>query len=221
MNENTIWNYLKGKGFTDYAVSGIMGNLYAESGLNPENLQNNYEAILGMSDHQYTMAVDTYVYDNFVIDSAGYGLAQWTFWSRKEGLLNLARSRGKSIGDLDNQLDFLYSELQEFGLVDKLNTCQSVRDASNIMLFEFEKPLDTGSVVQNARATWSQEFYNKFHGTTAPVEQSTPATPFQDKQEYCVVAFGRYDNKADAQRYMNMFKANGLSCFMTTVETPS
>ena len=164
MNETIIWNYLKGKGFTDYAVAGIMGNLYAESGLEPENLQNNFEAVLGMTDHQYTMAVDSYVYDNFVKDQAGYGLAQWTFWSRKKGLLNLARSQGKSIGDLNMQLDFLWSELQEFGLVGKLNSCNSVREASNIMLFEFEKPFDTGTVVQNARATWSQEFYNKYHG---------------------------------------------------------
>ena len=214
MNESTIWNYLKGKGFTDYAVAGIMGNLYAESGLNPENLQNNFEATLGMNDHQYTMAVDNHVYDNFVKDGAGYGLAQWTFWSRKEGLLNQARSRGKSIGDLTNQLDFLCSELQEFGLTDKLNSANSVRDASNIMLFEYEKPYDTGTVVQNARAKWSEDFYNQFHNGS-----NTPTPVNKNEQVYCLLALGKYSSKSEAEKYMNMLKANGFSCMITQAET--
>ena len=39
-NEKTIWDFLTGKGLNAYAVAGIMGNLYAESGLMPNNLQN-------------------------------------------------------------------------------------------------------------------------------------------------------------------------------------
>lgn len=34
-NEQKIWNYLKSKLNNDYGVAGLMGNLYAESGLNP------------------------------------------------------------------------------------------------------------------------------------------------------------------------------------------
>lgn len=34
-NEQKIWNFLKGKGLKDEAIAGIMGNLYAESALNP------------------------------------------------------------------------------------------------------------------------------------------------------------------------------------------
>ena len=56
-----------------------MDNLYAESGLNPMNLQNSYEKKLGMTDSQYTQAVDNGSYSNFVKDYAGYGLAQWTY----------------------------------------------------------------------------------------------------------------------------------------------
>lgn len=39
MNEEKIWKFLKSKGFTDFGVAGLMGNLYAESGLSPINLQ--------------------------------------------------------------------------------------------------------------------------------------------------------------------------------------
>lgn len=82
--DKQIWAFLTGKGLSTYAA-GIMGNLYAESGLNPCNLQNTYEKKLGMTDAQYTAAVDKKMYNNFVKDSAGYGLAQWTYWSRKQG----------------------------------------------------------------------------------------------------------------------------------------
>ena len=57
-NESTIWNFLKGKGISNYGIAGIMGNLYAESGLLPNNLENTYEKKLGMTDAQYTAAVD-------------------------------------------------------------------------------------------------------------------------------------------------------------------
>ena len=43
-NEQKIWNYLKENGFSDYGTAGLMGNLYAESGLRSNNLQNTYEA---------------------------------------------------------------------------------------------------------------------------------------------------------------------------------
>jgi hypothetical protein len=39
-----------------------------------------------MNDASYTVAVDNGSYTNFTHDSAGYGLAQWTYWSRKQGL---------------------------------------------------------------------------------------------------------------------------------------
>ena len=59
-----------------YGVAGLMGNLYAESGLRSNNLQNTFEKKFGMTDEQYTAAVDNGTYTNFVKDSAGYGLAQ-------------------------------------------------------------------------------------------------------------------------------------------------
>ncbi|SFU88682.1 phage tail tip lysozyme [Butyrivibrio sp. INlla21] len=83
----------------------------AESGLRANNLQNSFEKKLGMDDEAYTLAVDMGAYGNFIRDGAGYGLAQWTFWSRKQGIFEFAKSRGKSIGDLQMQLDFLWKEL--------------------------------------------------------------------------------------------------------------
>ena len=74
-----IWDFLKSKGLTDYACAGVEGNLYAESGCRSNNLENAYEKKLGLSDEEYTAKVNSGEYTNFVNDSAGYGLAQWTY----------------------------------------------------------------------------------------------------------------------------------------------
>ena len=111
MNAEIIWNFLKQKGLSDCGTAGLMGNLFAESALNPRNLQQSYEKKLGFTDTSYTEAVDAGTYKNFVNDSAGYGLAQWTYYSRKQELFNFAVNSGKSIGDLDLQLNYLWYEL--------------------------------------------------------------------------------------------------------------
>lgn len=143
-NEQLIWQFLKKQGFTDAGAAGMMGNLFAESALSPINLQNTYEKKLGYSDSAYTTAVDNGTYTNFVKDSAGYGLAQWTFWSRKQNLLNYAKSKGVSIGDLNMQLEFLMQELNAGykSLLNILKTTNSVSEASNGVLLQFERPAD-------------------------------------------------------------------------------
>ena len=117
-----------------------MGNLCAESGLNPENLQNSYERLLGMSDREYTEAVDngTYSEEQFCTDQAGYGLAQWTHRDRKRGLYNAAKNAGASIGDLDLQLGYLWQELGQYKTVlNTLLTAKSIREASDAVMFKY------------------------------------------------------------------------------------
>ena len=62
MYEERIWRFLKGKLLSDCGAAGLMGNLYAESGLNPVNLQNTHERKLGLSDKEYTQQVDFGLY---------------------------------------------------------------------------------------------------------------------------------------------------------------
>lgn len=151
-NEEKIWNYLKGAGLNDCGAAGLMGNLYAESGLRPDNLQNTCEKKLGMTDASYTAAVDGGTYTGFVRDCAGYGLAQWTYWSRKQGLFNFAKAAGRSIGDLEMQLDFLMKELREGykAVLTTLKTAGSVRQASDAVLLQFERPADQSETAKSA-----------------------------------------------------------------------
>ena len=162
--EEKIWNFLKSKGLNSFAIAGLMGNLYAESGLNPKNLQNSYEKKLGYTDEAYTAAVDCGKYTNFAKDAAGYGLAQWTYHTRKAALLAYARSMGKSVGDLETQLGFLMKELtgNYAGVLSELKKASSVLAASNTVLMKFERPADQSESVQKKRAGYGQTYFDKF-----------------------------------------------------------
>lgn len=164
LSEKQIWDYLKKKIGNDYGVAGLIGNLYAESGLNPKNLEGTYEKKLGCSDEEYCTAVDNGAYTNFIKDSAGWGLAQWTWWTRKQALYNFAKSQNKSIGDLNMQLNFLFKELSKSykSVLDTLKNAKSVLEASNAVLLKYECPYDQSVTVQNKRASYGQNYYNKY-----------------------------------------------------------
>lgn len=129
-NDEKIWNYLKSNGFNEFGTAGLMGNLYAESGLKPTNLQNSSEKKLGLTDDTYTAAVDNGDYQNFVKDCAGYGLAQWTYWSRKQNLLTYVRAKKTSIGDMETQLNELYHEMVDRVNLDHLDLICEALDCS-------------------------------------------------------------------------------------------
>ena len=160
MSEVFIWNFLKKKGLSDWGTAGLMGNLYAESGLKPTNLQNTYEKKLGLSDEDYTAQVDSGIYHDFVHDCAGYGLAQWTFWSRKQNLLAFARNKGTSIGDLEMQMNFLWKELTTGypALVEVLMSATTVQAASDAVLTQFERPADQSKRAKAKRASYGQKY---------------------------------------------------------------
>lgn len=176
MNDATIWKFLKSKGLNDFGVAGLMGNLFAESGLNPRNLQNSYERSLNMNDNAYVTAVDNGTYTNFVYDKAGFGIAQWTYWSRKKALLEFAKACGKSIGDLQMQLEFLLKELSEsyVNVLTVLKSARSVFEASNAVLINYERPANQSDGVQNKRAGYGQRYYNEF--VTETTERGDGAT---------------------------------------------
>lgn len=177
-NGKVIWDFFIGKGLNAYAVAGIMGNLTAESSLRPNNLQNTYEKKLGMTDASYTKAVDNGTYTNFVRDSAGYGLAQWTYWSRKQALLEYAKSVNKSIGDLTMQLEFMWKELQGYTSVMKvLKSATSIRQASDAILTGYERPADQSESVKVKRTGFGQTHYNKYASST-PTVKPTVFTPY-------------------------------------------
>lgn len=205
--EKIIWDFFTGKGLNTFAVGGIMGNLFAESALRPENLQNTYEKKLGMTDLEYTKAVDNGSYTNFVRDSAGYGLAQWTYWSRKQELLEYAQKVGKSIADLGMQLDFMWKELQGYTSVMKtLKAATSVQMASDAILTGYERPANQSDAVKVKRASYGKKYYDKY--------ASPPETPSGVLYR---VQVGAFSQKTNADAVLKKLKAAGFDTYMVQV----
>lgn len=174
MTNKEIFDFLVTNGMTKEGACGLMGNLYAESGLRSNNLQNCGEVKLGIPDSLYTNAVDNGSYDNFIRDSFGYGLAQWTYWSRKQNLLNFAKSKGVSIGDCKMQLEFLIVEIRCYKEVwNVLSTTKSVREASDIVLHVYERPADQSEAVELKRFNFSMKYYNQFGNSDEVVKEDT------------------------------------------------
>ena len=240
-NEEKIWNYLYSKIKNEYGVAGLIGNIRAESAFNPLNLQNSYNKRFGMTDEQYTKAVDNGSYSNFVRDSSGFGICQWTYWNRKQNLLNYAKSKGVSIGDLEMQLDFLVTqELQKNykGIWNKLINATSVRQASDVILTEFERPADQSESMKATRAKYGQESYDKFaineetqkyfrvQCGAFSVKANALALEIKLKQAgfnttikqigiLYKVQLGAFKNKANAELLLEAVKSKGFDAFLT------
>lgn len=167
-----IWDYFMAKIENEYGVAGLMGNLYAESGLRPNNLQNSYETSLGYTDTSYTAAVDSgeITKSQFISTShGGYGLAQWTYPSRKQSLYEFWKAGGyDSIGSIELACDFLWHELDnDFDdVVGVLIGAESIREASDKVLHDFESPADQSTAVEEKREGYAQAYYDLYAGST-------------------------------------------------------
>ena len=160
-NEKTVWDFLIQNGYTKEGAAGFMGNLKAESRIESVIYEDAYKSVIGLTDQEYVDYVNDGRYTNFVYDQVGFGLAQWTYWSRKQALLNKCRG---IIGDMHCQLEYLSIEMRDsFAGVDSLlRTSNNVRDCALKVLFEFESPADQSEAVQNYRSSLAYEYYNIF-----------------------------------------------------------
>lgn len=167
-----VWDYFMLYIQNEYGVAGLMGNLAAESGIIPYRVQGDNTPPYTFS-QDYTAQVDsgTITESEFVNDGpngGGYGLAQWTYYTRKQNMYNLYQSGGySSIGSIELGMDFLSQELQSVysDVWDVLVNATSIREASDKVLHDFESPADQSEEVEEYRASLGQDIYNQYSGT--------------------------------------------------------
>lgn len=186
-----IWTLLMADIQNEYGVAALMGNLVAESNLMPNNLQNSYNTSLGMSDAEYTSGVDNGTYKNFVNDSAGYGLAQWTYYSRKQDLYDYKVSKGVSIADVTMQVEFLLIELKASysSVYNSLINATNIRTPSDKVLHDFENPEVQNESTEEYRESLGQEIYNLYSGSSTSFVPRT-TEPTTDNKYYIVTGSG-------------------------------
>lgn len=178
MGEKEIWDYLLSTGMTECGVAGLMGNLYAECDLKACNLQNNGNKTLGLTDEQFTDKVDSgeYSKETFIRDGYGYGLAQWTYWSRKQSFYEYMISKGASIGCCKTQLEYLVKEISGYKtVINVLKTATSVREASDVVLLQYERPADQSEAVRVKRTEFGQVYYDKYVNNKFPYKVKVTA----------------------------------------------
>ena len=124
--EATILGWLRSQGMSDAGVAGILGNIQAESGMNPGAVEGG--------------------------NGEGHGLIQWSF-SRKQDLFNFARDRGTSWTDVGTQLSFLARELTAYPTMwNQLLSASSPVSASRLFANTFVRPGIYGARDEHAAA---------------------------------------------------------------------
>ena len=155
--EEKVWYSLRNMGFSEYAVAGVMGNIYGESSFRPG-------AVEGGS-------------------GEGIGLCQWSY-GRKQNLIKYAESKGKQWSDIDIQVQFLMAELTPGGGADgyasynllsnrgyTANDWKNAKDpseAATVFCYIFERP---GKPRLEVRKQAAERYYKQFSGK----EMSYPA----------------------------------------------
>ena len=161
MNEKIIWDFVYSKLHNAYGAAGLMGNLFAESSLNP--IKANGIKKHGLTNQEYTDIADSGVNSNFVKDGIAYGLVQWCYHTRKKDLLDKAKAAGKSVGDVRLQLEYMWDELQKYKTVLKtLQDTNSLKEATDIVMLKYEKPANTSDTAKAKRLSYSQKYYDMF-----------------------------------------------------------
>ena len=180
-----LWFSLIDAGYSECAVAGALGNIYAESGIIANNLQNTCEERLG-SDEEYTNRINSgnYSLEDFMTDSAGYGLCQWTTGGRKKGLYEYTIEQGYNIDSVDKQILYFLAEITGKGEAaefisgrrtagaiknegitsthDDWANATSVDNATLYFMRFFESPESKESL--SYRQVKANEYYKQFNG---------------------------------------------------------
>lgn len=156
MSARDIYAKLIAAGLTHEGACGLMGNMQAESALKANIAQRGMTAL---SDEEYTAAAAEWPV-KFIHDGVGYGLCQWTYWSRKQALFNFAQACGASVGDEGMQVEFCISELKNDypGLWALLCSVTDIYTAASEVCTVYERPAVNNITV---RAGYANQLANR------------------------------------------------------------
>ena len=162
--EEKVWDYLMELTGNPIGAAGIMGNLFYESHLAADNLETmGREKPEFDEGEDYTSATDKGIYKGFITDGFGYGLAQWTFGARKRRLMEIAKEQGKSIANLDVQLQLIGEELEKYNMLYRISNADSLTFVAEYVLENYENPQDKGNKEVMRRAKKARYFYDKYY----------------------------------------------------------
>lgn len=171
MSELSILSALVTAGMSPIGACAMGGNMMAESGMKSNIAQ---RGMTSMSDAEYTAAADAGTI-NFAHDAVGYGLCQWTYYTRKQNLRAYAKNLLVSVGDEAMQVQFCVKELKEeyASLWSYLKTTNNIYEAASRICKEYECP-----AVNNiqTRADFANSLYMQYGSQLEAVAKGETVT---------------------------------------------
>lgn len=142
-----IASYLLSEGWTITAISGLLGNLTAESTINPGRWQS----------------------DNVGNTSSGYGLVQWTpatnylNWCTEQSYSDpseMDNNIKRILYELKNNIQWIATNSYNISFSAFSTSSKSAGYLAKAFLLNYERPADQSTAVQNYRASLGEEWYS-------------------------------------------------------------
>ncbi len=164
-NAERVFKFFLSVGYKPEWAAGIVGNMIAESGVEPQRLQ-------GTASGTITPAAQARG------SSLGWGLVQWTPAKKIIDSVGVDKA-----DDMGVQLDFLYKQLEgqvseynEKAAGDQLKQTTTVEDAAKIFMTEYERPKDQSASAQEKRASLARGVFDKYSGISSPTGGGNSST---------------------------------------------
>ena len=223
MKVKEIYDILRAGGLSHAGALGVIGNMMAEAGPSlPSNIAQ--RGMTTLSDAEYTRLADAGQID-FVHDAIGYGLCQWTYHSRKQGLLNYARQQGVSVGNGTMQCQYALKELREEygGIYGVLCNSTSIDDCADVVCTQFERPAINNLAVRRQFAHEAEREIGEGNSVSAytppikdPIQATFPPDPSVFILQMVMQYNGYWDERPDGHKSKAFF--DELERFVRDVE---
>lgn len=183
-----IYKVCRAAGMTYAGAIGMLGNLQGESSqFDSMHLELIYKNRFQLTEEEYTRRADAgekvHLNYYFTHDNAGYGIAQWTYWSRKKNLLDYAHAHGVSVGNFEMQVGFLVAELKTYVKVWKiLVSTDSLLAAVTALVTDYEKCTNQQDAV-NKRSNYAKNWIDIIKQSDSTDNDSTNVDPSQKQYD--------------------------------------
>ena len=188
MSAQTIYEQLRKAGCTPTGAISLMGNWQCEANLESCRVQGDFQSDRRKS-KDYASSIDNGLVsdEQWCRDGKGWGLSQWTYWSRKEALLKFCRKRSISVANETAQVDFAIQELKlDYKAIwNDLTTCgeEDLYKMVELICKEYERPAFNN--VQ-CRANAAVELKKQLQTVEAPKQDEDGADVYWPPRMLCI-----------------------------------
>lgn len=172
LNATYIYNTLAGiNGWTINSVCALLGNMQAESTMNPGRWQS----------------------DNVGSTSNGYGLVQWTpstnytDWCSEKGFSDpseMDNNLARILYEVANGLQWIARDDYSLSFEEFTKSNESIDYLAKAFLLCYERPADQSESVQSYRSELANSWYEYFGGV--PPDTPTPSTKKKNKYNFII-----------------------------------